>query len=172
MDQAAYNEQQFYQRLSELGITDYIVREHEALFSANQEGAEEFMFPGLNMKNLLIKDKKTEEYFLLMLEDHRRMDQKHFKALTGWHKNRFATAEELWDLMKITPGSVTPYCLFNDTEKRITAVVGNEVVIAPEDEWINFHPCRNTATISLRKRDFLRVLRSYGNQVILEESPD
>ena len=166
------NETRFYQLLEELGITDTVLHEHVALFSANQPEAEDCMFPGLNMKNLLIKDKKTEEYFLLMLEDHRRMDQKHFKALTGWHKNRFATEEELWDLLKLKPGSVTPYGLPNDTEKRITAVVGNEVVTAPDDEWINFHPCRNTATISLRKRDCMRVLESYGNRIILEETTE
>lgn len=164
------NETRFFEILEELGIDDYILREHPALYSANQRDAEQYMFPGLNMKNLLIKDKKTGEYFLLMLEDHRRMEQKHFKEITGWHKNRFATPEELWELMKLKPGSVTPYCLFNDTEKRITAVVGNEVVIAPEDEWINFHPCRNTATISLHQRDFMKVIHSFGNRVILEES--
>ena len=166
------NETRFFQILEELGIDDYIIQEHPALYSANQRDAEQYMFPGLNMKNLLIKDKKTGEYFLLMLEDHRRMEQKHIKALTGWHKNRFATPEELWELMKLKPGSVTPYCLFNDTEKQITAVVGNEVVVAPDDEWINFHPCRNTATIQIRKRDFMRIIYSFGNKVILEESPD
>ncbi len=165
MDQ---NEARLYEILKELNITDYTVHEHEALFSAFQEGAEDLMFPGINLKNLLIKDKKAEHYYLVVLEDHRRMDQKHFKQVTGWGKNRFATEEELWELMKLKPGSVTPYGLMNDTEKKVTAVLGNEIVAADDEELLNLHPCRNTATISLHKKDFLRVLDYLGNEVIME----
>ncbi len=30
---------------------------------------------------------KTEHFFMIILEDHRQMDAKHFKSLTGWGKN-------------------------------------------------------------------------------------
>lgn len=163
-----YNEKRFYSILEELNIDDYIIREHEALFSTNQEGAENFMFPGVNLKNLLIKDKKTMKYYLLVLEDHVRMNQKHFKQLTGWRKNRFATEEELWELMKIKPGSVTPYGLFNDSERKITLVLGRDIVNADNKEWLNLHPCRNTATISIHKIDFMRIMNYFGNEIILE----
>ena len=162
------NEKRLYEILDELNITDFEVHEHEALFSVFQEGAEDLLFPGINLKNLLIKDKKADHYYLVVLEDHRRMDQKHFKQLTGWGKNRFAFPEELWDLMKLKPGSVTPYGLFNDTEKKITVVLGNEIVSAGDEEVLNLHPCRNTATISIRKRDFMKILDYFGNEVILE----
>ena len=164
------NEKRFLGILKELESTDYNWHEHEALFSADQEGAEELMFPGLNLKNLLIKDKKTEEFFMVVLEDHRRMDQKHFKQVAGWHKNRFATPEEMWELLRLKPGSVTPYALFNDTEKKVTVVLGNEIVTADDAEWINLHPCRNTATVSVHKSDFYRILEKLGNPVIEEKS--
>ena len=51
------NEKKFFDILEELDIHDYKIYEHEALFSVKQEGAEELMFPGINLKNLLIKDK-------------------------------------------------------------------------------------------------------------------
>ena len=143
------NEKRFLGILKELEITDYNWHEHEALFSADQEGAEELMFPGLNLKNLLIKDKKTEAFFMVVLEDH---------------------PEEMWELLRLKPGSVTPYALFNDTEKKVTVVLGNEIVTADDAEWINLHPCRNTATVSVHKSDFYRILEKLGNPVIEEKS--
>lgn len=168
MLRSEFNENKFYEILRKLNIKDYKIYEHQPLFSAEQEDAEECMFPGINLKNLLIKDKKTEKYFLLVLEDHVRMDQKHFKEITGWKKNRFATEEELWELMKIKPGAVTPYLLFNDKGKKITLVLGKDIVEADDKELLNLHPCRNTATISLHKRDFMKIMKYMGNDIIEE----
>ena len=169
MDQ---NEKRFFEILDELNIREYEVHEHVALFSAKQEEAQDCMFPGLNVKNLLMKDKKTGRYYMIILDDMRRMEAKHFKEVTGWTKTRFANEEEMWDLLKLKPGSVTPYALFNDVDKQITVVLGNEIVTAWEDTNINFHPCRNTATISIRKKDVMRILEYMGNKIILEEETE
>ncbi|MDY2959981.1 MAG: YbaK/EbsC family protein [Hornefia sp.] len=162
------NEKRFFKILEELKIKDYKLYEHKALFSVNQEGAEDLMFPGINLKNLLIKDKKSSGFYLMILEDHRKLDFDVFKVLTGAKKTRFATEEELWDLMKITPGSVTPYTLFNDVEDRVKVILGWEITEALDDEFLNFHPCRNTATISVRKKDFLRILEKMGHKPMFE----
>ena len=114
MDQ---NEKRFFEILDELNIREYEVHEHVALFSAKQEEAQDCMFPGLNVKNLLMKDKKTGRYYMIILDDMRRMEAKHFKEVTGWTKTRFANEEEMWDLLKLKPGSVTPYALFNIGER-------------------------------------------------------
>jgi Ala-tRNA(Pro) deacylase len=169
MDQ---NEKRLYEILEELNIADYELHEHVALFSAKQEEAEDCMFPGLNLKNLLMKDKKSGHFFMIILEDHRRMDSKHFKKVTGWSKTKFATEEEMWELLKLTPGSVTPYALFNDVDNQITVVLGNEIVVADDETNLNFHPCRNTATISIKKKDFLRIMKYMGNTMILEEETE
>lgn len=166
------NEKRFFDTLEELDIRDYKIYEHEALFSVKQEGAEELMFPGINLKNLLIKDKKSGEFYLMILEDHRRLDFDSFKKLTGAKKTRFANEDELWDLMKITPGSVTPYTIFNDVENRVKVILGREITEAFEDTLLNFHPCRNTATISVAKRDFLRIIRKMGHEPMFEEIED
>lgn len=162
------NEERFFKILEELNIDNYKLYEHEALFSAEQEGAEELMFPGINLKNLLIKDKKSGMFYLMVIEDHRRLDFDSFKSITGAKKTRFATEEELWDLMKIKPGSVTPYTIFNDTENKVKIILGWEITEADDDTLLNFHPCRNTATISIHKKDVLRILEKMNHIPIFE----
>lgn len=161
-------EKELYEKLEELGITDYTVKEHPPLFSVEDVIANDCMMPGLNFKNLLIKDKKADMYYLVILEDSRKMDNKYFKTFTGWGKIRFAHPEELYEKMGLKPGSVSPYGLLNNVEHDIIIVVDHAIAAAEEDELINFHPNRNTATLTVKKHQFVKYLESLGNKIIWE----
>ena len=161
-------EKDLYAKLKELGITDYTIREHPPLFSVEDVIANDCMMPGLNFKNLLIKDKKAEAYYLVILEDSRKMENKYFKEFTGWGKIRFAHPEELYEKMGLKPGSVSPYGLLNNAEHDIIIVVDHSIARANEDELINFHPNRNTATLTVKKYQFVKYLESLGNKIIWE----
>ena len=161
-------EKGLYEKLEELGITDYTVKEHPPLFSVEDVVANDCMMPGLNFKNLLIKDKKAETYYLVILEDSRKMDNKYFKTFTGWGKIRFAHPEELYEKMGLKPGSVSPYGLLNNEEHDIIIVVDHSIAEANHDELINFHPNRNTATLTVKKHQFVKYLESLGNKIIWE----
>lgn len=163
-------EGKLYEIFEELQIKDYEVHEHEAIFSTQEAEDAGLILPGLNLKNLLIKDKKTEHFYMIILEDHRHMDAKHFKGVTGWGKIRFANTEEMWQLLRLTPGSVSPFGLISDTEHRITVVLEKLITQAPEEELVNFHPNRNTATLSMKKKDFLTFLEHMGCEIIFEEA--
>jgi Ala-tRNA(Pro) deacylase len=163
------NEKKFYDILEKAGIDDYKVCEHDAIFSADDADEKGIRMEGLNLKNLLIKDKKVGDYYMVIIDDHRHMDAKHFKEVAGWTKTRFANEEEMWQLLRLKPGSVTPFALFNDTEKKITVVLEKQIADAADDEQVNFHPCRNTATLGMKKSDFMKYLELMGNKVILEE---
>ncbi len=161
-------EKDLYAKLQELGITDYTVKEHPPLFSVEDVIANDCMMPGLNFKNLLIKDKKAETYYLVILEDSRKMENKYFKEFTGWGKIRFAHPEELYEKMGLKPGSVSPYGLLNNDEHDIIIVVDHAIAGADKDELINFHPNRNTATLTVKKHQFVKYLESLGNKIIWE----
>lgn len=161
-------EKELYEKLKELGITDYTVKEHPPLFSVEDVIANDCMMPGLNFKNLLIKDKKADTYYLVILEDSRKMENKYFKEFTGWGKIRFAHPEELFEKMGLKPGSVSPYGLLNNSEHDIIIVVDHAISEADEDELINFHPNRNTATLTVKKYQFVKYLESLGNKIIWE----
>ena len=161
-------EKELYEKLKELGITDYTVKEHLPLFSVEDVIANDCMMPGLNFKNLLIKDKKAETYYLVILEDSRKMENKYFKEFTGWGKIRFAHPEELYEKMGLKPGSVSPYGLLNNGEHDIIIVVDHAIARADKDELINFHPNRNTATLTVKKHHFVKYIESLGNKIIWE----
>jgi len=62
----------------------------------------------------------------------------------------------------VTPGSVTPFALIHPNAAGIPVVVDSGVLT---HEWVHFHPLRNTATLRLRKDDFLKFLKSRENEV-------
>lgn len=170
MNQMTEQEEKLYDLFDEIGITQYTVREHQAVFTSQEAEEAGLDMPGLNLKNLLIKDKKDGRFYLVILDEHRKMERSHFKALTGWSsKVTFAGEAELWSLLRLTPGSVSPFGLIFDTEKRVTVVLDRTITFAPEEELVNFHPNRNTATLGLTKGDFLHFLRHMGNSVIFEK---
>ncbi|MGN0658772.1 MAG: YbaK/EbsC family protein [Emergencia sp.] len=163
------NEARLYEVFRRLGITDYKVYEHKAVYTIQEMEEEGLEMPGLNLKNLLLKDKKTGDYFLLILDEKRKMDEKHFREVAGWKKVRFATSEELMEVLGLIPGSVTPFGLINDREGRVSVVLCREITHAPDEEPVNFHPNRNTATLALSKKDFIRFLEDAGCPVFWEE---
>ena len=161
------NEAKMYEIFAELGIEDYEVRNHVAVRTIEEVDLHGLSMEGLNLKNLLIYDKKLDKYFLVIVEEHRRLDMKHFKEITGWKKTKFAEDEEVVEILKLDSG-LTPLALFNDTEKRITVVLGKEIIDAPSDEIVGFHPCRNNGTLLMKKADFIKFLDYVGNDVIEE----
>lgn len=163
------SEKELYRFFKEIGITDYEIHEHPAIFTTEEGKKAGLVMPGLNLKNLLVKDKKDGRYFLVILEQERRMNEKEFRQLTGWSKIRFATAEELFSVLQLTPGSVSPFGLIHDQDHLVSVVLDKQIGQAPERELVNFHPNRNTATLSLTKGDFMKFLHKTGNPVFLED---
>ena len=163
------NEARLYEIFRTLGISDFTVQEHEAIVTVEQGEAAGITVDGFDCKNLLIKEKKADKYYMVVIEAHRMMDMTHFKEVTGWKKVRFAHDEELFDLLGLVPGSVTPLALFADTEKKTTVVLGKELAEAEDDAKLLLHPCRNTASMTLKKGDFMKFLAFVGCEIICEE---
>lgn len=162
------NEKRMYEIFEELNITDYEVTNHVAVKTIEEVDKFGLSMEGLNVKNLLIRDKKTEKYYMVIIEEHKQVDMKKFKELTGWKKNSFAGEEDLAALLNLHDGGVTPLALFNDTEKRITVVLGVDITKADDSEKIGFHPCRTDGTLTMRVGDFKKFLAHIGSEVIWE----
>lgn len=168
-NEEAAKEQKVYDVLDELGIV-YDVHHHEAVFTVDEVVETGNLMPGMNVKNLVIKDKKSGEHYLVIIDDFRRLDFKHFAELTGWSKKaRFADDEDLMKYLGLTAGSCSLFGLVNDEEKHMIVVLGKEIGEVDPDTIINFHPNVNTATISLKISDMFRFLDHRGNRVINEK---
>lgn len=162
------NELQVYQALEQLNIP-FTRDTHEACFTVEQAKEHGLNRPGINVKNLVILDKKTGEHFMVVLEDERRLDFKHFAAVTGWSKKAtFASDEDIFEYLGVHIGSCSVFGIVNDKKNHVTVVLEKAIGQADPDAIINFHPNVNTVTISLTIRDMFRFLDWAGNPVILE----
>ncbi len=129
----------------------YKVYNHEPAFTVEESGYLHDMIPGAHSKNLFLKDKK-QNLFLVSVLDHKRVDLKSLSKTLGQGGLSFASAQQLLDLMHLTPGSVTPYGLLHDTEHKITYVLDKDFL---SHDLVNFHPLRNDMTISVTTPSFL-----------------
>ena len=165
-------EQKLYKIFEEIGIKDYSVKYHEPILTIEQADEFGLAMEGLNLKNLFLREKKTGRFFMLILDDHRQTDLKYFKEVAGWKQVSFAKEEELLEILGVGAGTVTPLALFHDEEKRVVVVLDREISEASDLEKVSFHPCRNDATLTMTKIDFIKFLEHMGNTIILEKERD
>ena len=72
----------------------------------------------------------------------------------------FGKPELLFELLGVTPGSVTPFSLINDTTQTVNVVLEAKMM---EHDLLNYHPLENTATVNIKRDDLLTFVRSCGH---------
>lgn len=145
--------------LDKLGI-EAKTHEHPPLFTVEQSQALRGAIPGGHTKNLFLKDRKGRIFLLVALEDAE-IDLKTLPALIGCARLSFARAELMEALLGVSPGSVTPFGLINDTGQRIEVLLDQEMMACPQ---LNFHPLRNDATTAIASGDLLRFIAACGHE--------
>ena len=85
---------------------------------------------------------------------------KGFRRLDGLRALSFASTEELFSIMELTPGAVTPLGILNDTESRVHFYLDEEFI----GNKIGVHPNDNTATIWMQADDLMGLIQKHGNE--------
>jgi Ala-tRNA(Pro) deacylase len=147
-----------FARLDALGIATTTV-EHAPLFTVEQSKALRGDLPGGHCKNLFLKDKKGALWLVVTLEDAT-VDLKALPARIGAARISFGNAALLEEVLGVTPGSVTPFGLINDTGQRVTVVL-DQAMMARDP--LNYHPLVNDATTAIAPADLLAFIRSCGH---------
>ena len=135
--------------LNENGIV-YKLYEHEAVFTCEAADRVCAMIPGMMCKNLFLVHRKSGKFYLT-------------KTL-GESSMRFGTPEELMAKLGLLPGSVSPLGLINNEEKDVTFIVDGEVARA---DSISIHPNVNTASLTIDRENFRKLVATFGNKVLL-----
>ena len=148
------NEEWIYAKLDELGIV-YDRLDHEPIYSVIEAAEKGIVLPGCQVKNLLLKNKKGRQFYLVILPDEKIADIKHLAEVLGEKRLSFASDENLAELLQVEAGSVTPFGLVFDQEKKVQVIIDDSV---PLDAQVGFHPFVNTTTLNIAYRDLLRFL--------------
>lgn len=150
-----------YAALDALGIR-YERYEHPAVFNA--EDAAQFWDPihGTQCKNLFLRNKKGDRHYLVILEISKRADLKDLVKLVGDDRLSFGSPERLMAKLGLTPGSVSPFGLINDTDGSVRVLLDADLRGA---ERLIFHPNINTASVVVSWSDLERFLATRPNVV-------
>ena len=150
-----------------LGGLRYSTVEHPPFFTVAEGRPWHDKIPGLHGKNLFLKDRKGGIWLVVMPADKRAHLGRLEKVLDA-PRFSFARPDLLQDLLALTPGSVTPFGLINDTQRRVTVILDEEIL---DSEWVNFHPLHNAASTTLRSSDLLRFIRALGYEPTIVRLP-
>ena len=147
---------------------EYVLHTHPAVFTVPEANIHCGHIPGTHIKNLFLRNKKTDEYYLVTIPSEKRLDLKAFRKLIGAPKIRFASAEALFEILGLTPGAVSPLGLVNDTKHRAIFMLEKELWDA---EVLCAHPNVNTATLQIKKKDFRNFVDATETEIRLMELP-
>jgi len=162
--------EQLLARLDVLGI-ETATHRHPPLFTVEESKRLRGALPGAHCKSLFLKDKKGSLWLLVALED-RQVDIKSLKPRLGARSSlSFGKPELLLEVLGVTPGSVTPFGLINDTALRVTVVLDKAML---GHDPLNYHPLTNEATTAIAAGDLLRFIEDCGHRMVvldLDEEP-
>lgn len=147
--------------LASLEIPFEIV-EHEPALTTEQ--ADSFIegIEGVRTKTMFLTNKKKTAYYLLIMDDHKRLDMGAFGQIAGSKGIKMASRDSLYEKMMLPPGVVSPFGLLNNEEKDISVYIDKEIM---NEERMSFHPNTNEKTIFIKTADLLRFVEAIGYQV-------
>ena len=139
----------------------YQLWEHPAVYTIEEMDALDLPAPEAVVKNLFLRDAKGRRYFLVVLSKEKQADLRALGERLGV-KLSFASPERLAACMGLEKGSVTPFGVLNDQERKVEVLLDQDLRTRP---LVAVHPNENTATVALDPEDLLQVLEDHGNSV-------
>lgn len=155
------NKQEVYQFLKDNNV-QYEVTEHPAVYNMEEMDNLHLPYP-YSAKNLFVRDDKKANYYLITVKEEKRVNLKEFRKQNGTRNLSFASENDLIDILRLTPGSVTPFGLLNDKEQKVKFYIDEDLLSG--DGMIGIHPNENTATVWLKTEDLIKILKENGNEI-------
>lgn len=137
----------------------YRLYHHEPVFTVEESEKIKIDMPGVNARNLFLRDKK-KVMFLVVAAHQTTIDLKKLEPLLGCTRLSFGSAERLWENLGIRQGSVNPFCIANDTGQQVRIILDQVMM---ESSLINAHPMDNAMTIGISPADLQRFIEQTGH---------
>jgi Ala-tRNA(Pro) deacylase len=152
-------QQDLLNHLKTIGI-EYTNHTHPPVFTVEEAQAHTDHLPGGHCKNLYLRDKKKNNYLLVALDDTQ-INLKEFAKQTSLGNLSFGSPQRLMEVLGVKPGSVTPFALYNDGDKKIKKVFLDSRMMGYD--ILNYHPLENTATTTIARDSLIRFIEHTGH---------
>lgn len=139
-----------YSVLAKLNIS-YEHLDHKPVFTVEDAQFIKRKISGNGCKNLLLTDNKSG-YFLVIVEDSKRVDMRSITHFIDIPHLSFASETELNDVLGLSQGSVSPFGIINDIENKVTLIIDTELC----EKRLIFPANSNTKTIAVDYKDLIR----------------
>jgi Ala-tRNA(Pro) deacylase len=148
-------------RLDELGIPCERY-EHPPVATAEEGERHWSGIRATHSKNLFLRNQRGDRHYLLVVVHSKRVDLRGVAGQIGDGKLSFGSPERLMEHLGVTPGSVSPFGLIHDCDRRVRVFLDRDLASA---ERVSFHPNVNTVTLTLTRTDFEKFLAASGHAV-------
>jgi Ala-tRNA(Pro) deacylase len=150
--------EQVITELKKLGIK-YGMVDHPA--AETTEEADKYIegHEGVRTKTMFLKGKK-KHFYLVILDDKKRMDFKEFQDLTGAKRVSMARPDDLKEQLGSVAGVVSPFGLMNNEAHNVQVYFDKDMLA--EDPILTFHPNVNTHTIFIKSTDLMKFIKAQG----------
>ena len=152
-------QKELYELFEKLGI-EYTYREHPPV--ATVEEAKKYWknLDSGRCKNIFLRNHKGNRHYLVILEHRQDLAIHDLEKRLKQGKLSFASPKRMMKYLGLTPGSVSPFGLINDTENHVHVFLDENL---KKSDSISFHPNMNTASLVVPFADFERFLEWTGN---------
>ena len=141
-----------YQRIDHIPIqTVADSKQIRDKFLSTEEG-------GGHIKNLYLRDKKKNN-FLLVLPEDARLDLKLLSSLIGSARLSFGSADWLFKALGVRPGAVTPLAMVTGVHHDVTLYIDSRL---REVNYLYMHPLVNDRTVAMKPADVESFLQQHG----------
>jgi Ala-tRNA(Pro) deacylase len=140
----------------------YELYQHPPVFTGDEAAQYWAGIDATHVKNLFLRNKKGDRHYLVILGIEKEADLRHLVKVIGDDRLSFGSPERLMARLGLTPGSVSPFGLLNDSMHAVRVIVDADLKNA---DRLIFHPNINTASLTISLGDFERFLEAQGNSV-------
>lgn len=155
------NKEQIYEYLDNMNIW-YEILNHKAVFNMDDISKIDLPYPEADAKNLFVRDDKKKNYYLITIKGNRKINLKEFRKKYNTRPLSFASSDKLINILKLEPGSVTPFGLLNDKENKTVLFIDKYFI---KLNLIGIHPNDNKATLWLKTSDLISIMKNNGKTV-------
>ena len=121
---------------------------------------------GVRTKTLFLTNKKKTAYYLVIMDDAKRLDMEYLAEILNEKRISFGSPERLMKKMGLPPGVVSIFGLLNNDEHDIKVYLDKEML---SERLMSFHANDNTKTIFISTEDMYKFITAIGYEYNIVE---